>query len=93
MRLRGPWLIRGAGLDTSVTYVSGTLTGGSRVALTMSPYTFAPDMFHKRAASIVELRMWLDVFGSLDEDAPRIGLYNPTGVSAVYYAGWRHVNP
>ena len=93
MRLRGPWIVRGAGLDTSVSSQSGTILSNNFVYLAMSPYSFFPDVLHRRFFTRVEFGAQLNLFLPPNADAPYLQLYNPIGATAPYAAAWRHVNP
>ena len=93
MRLRGPWIIRGAGLDTSVSSLSGTIPVRSGINITMNPYTFAPAIHHGRPGTDVWLAVpWAPAI-PLDADHPAILLRNLLGSTVSYAVEWRHVNP
>lgn len=93
LRLRGPWLIRGILLDTSISSQSGTIGPSSVAILHMSPFTFFPGISYDRVLSRMVLRVTVDVFGAVDADDPHLELFNPPGVPTDYVAEWRHVNP
>ncbi len=93
LRLRGPWLIRGAGLDTSVSSQSGSIPGNNVVNLMLSPYSFFPDFLQRRWLGMVELYVRFDFLFPSDADAPQLQLYNKAGADADYDSEWRHVNP
>lgn len=93
MRLRGPWIVRGSLLDTSVSSQSGTIGADSEVSLAMGPYTFFPSIIHRRGGSFVNLRVRYHFFFPPSADVPILMLYNPPGANAPYIAKWRHINP
>lgn len=93
LRLRGPWLIRGILLDTSISSQSGTISSDSMVKIPLSPYTFFPGLVHNRLLSFVTMRIPIELFGSAEADAPDLVLYTPAPVSADYESEWRHINP
>ncbi len=93
MRLRGPWLITGAHLDTVVTLQSGTIPTGGTVTLAMSPYTFFPDITYSGAPANAFLIVRPRSGGPPDADNPTILLWHGGAMAAPYSARWRHVNP
>ena len=93
MRLRGPWIIRGILLDTSVSSQSGTILGNDIVAVVMSPYSFFPDVLQRRALNAVEINVRYDFVLPPNAEMPKLMLYNIPGGPAPYAAEWRHVNP
>ena len=93
LRLRGPWIIRGAGLDTVVTSQSGIIPGDFVVNLVMSPYTFFPDFLQRKSLNTVDVIVRFDFLFAPDADAPQLQLYNKPGADAIYAAQWRHINP
>lgn len=93
VRLRGPWIIRGAGLDTSISSQSGSIPAGSAVALAMSPYSFMPDSLGRHLFTYMHYVARIAFVGSPDADNPRPTLYNSTGGAVNYASEWRHINP
>ena len=93
MRLRGPWIIRGAGLDTSVSSQSGTLGSTLMVSIMLSPYTFFLDVLQRQSASQVWPINRKVPGGLADADAPEYRIRNASTKSAQYDAEWRHINP
>ena len=93
LRLRGPWIVRGAGLDTAVTSQSGTIGIGGSVQVAMSAYTFMPDILGRTLFQFLDLRVRYGFIGVPDADAPILVLFNLAGVSTPYAAHWRHINP
>lgn len=59
----------------------------------MSPYTFFPDMLHRRLANFVNVIVRLDFIFQPNADLPKLSLYNPIGAGAPYKAEWRHIIP
>ena len=93
MRLRGPWIVRGSRLDTSISGTSGFIAAFGDVQIPMSPYTFYPACLHSRSGTT----LWVGVpFGSLagvDADSPSVLFKNSMGSTVSYAVKWRHVNP
>ncbi len=93
MRLRGPWLITGAHLDTAQSSQSGTIPASDSVEVVMNAYTFAPDMVHTNSPFSMFVLARLRGLDPPDPDIPRFGLWNQSGVTATYMVHWRFVNP
>lgn len=93
MRLRGPWIVRGLLLDTSVSSQSGTIPGGQAAAVGMSAYSFFPDVLCTSLFRIVDLRLRISIITPPNADTPRLLMVNQSAGAANYEAEWRHVNP
>ncbi len=93
MRLRGPWLITGAHLDTVVTEQSGNIPANGQVTLVMSPYTFFPDMVYGGAPAQAFFYMRPRGLEAPNPDIPQIVLKHTVGTVEPYAVKWRHVNP
>lgn len=93
MRLRGPWIIRGAGLDTSISSQSGQIAANGRVPVPLSPYTFYPGIIHGGVFSEVSLHVQLNLVFPPNADLPFLRLANLSGFIVPYGVEWRHVNP
>ena len=93
MRLRGPWLIRGILLDTSISGQSGIIGPGSAVSVVMNAYSFYPAIIHTRLFSRMARRVIVNLLGPAVADNPILELFNPIGDTSDYDMEWRHVNP
>ncbi|KKL26156.1 hypothetical protein LCGC14_2398130 [marine sediment metagenome] len=93
LRLRGPWIVRGGLLDTSVSSQGGSIAAGGSVALVMSAYTFMPDMLGRDLFSFLDVRVRIALLGLPNADSPRLALINESGSATTYLAEWRHINP
>ena len=93
LRLRGPLILRGASLSTSVSSQSGSILAGGSVALIMSAYSFMPDTLGRDLFSFLDLRVKIDLFGPANADSPRLALINQSGSATAYVAQWRHIDP
>ena len=93
MRLRGPWIIRGAGLDTSVSSQSGSIPPNTYLAVMLSPYSFFPDRLQRKWVNQVDDILRYDLIFPADADAPQLLFYNHPGAAAPYVVEWRHINP
>lgn len=78
-------------ITTSTASTSGSISAGSRVSITMSPYSFFPMIYGEVAAN-------RDVFlaGNPTEatsaDSPRFGIRNDGSVSADYSVYYRYIS-
>ena len=93
LRLRGPLILRGASLSTSVSSQSGSIPGGLSVSLAMSAYSFMPDILGTNLFTFLDVRVKIDFLGSPDADAPVLALINPGAPAVPYQAEWRHIDP
>ncbi len=93
LRLRGPWIVRGGLLDTSVSSQGGSIAAGGSVALAMSAYTFMPDMLGRDLFSFLDLRVRISFLGGANADSPNLALINQSGSATTYATQWRHINP
>ncbi len=93
MRLRGPWIVRGSIIDTSISSQSGTILPNGQVNLVMNDYTFFPATLHRLLLTHVRMCVPLDFIFPLDVEIPQLQLWNGGWANAPYEAAWRHISP
>ena len=93
MRLRGPWIVRSASLDTSVSSAGGFVAGYNTVLFPTSPYTFFPALLHSRTGTALWLTIPNGSLGDIDADSPFVEFKNLMSSGAAWAAEWRHINP
>ncbi len=92
MRLRGPWRIHQSRLDTSVSSQGGVVAGNFTVVVTLSAYSFFPDI-EAQAPILWNLYPMAVGTPSANEAIPQFLLHNKYVNPRLYDVQWRHVNP
>lgn len=93
MRLWNPCTCGSGPPDTSVSGWTGVIPGGGIVAITLSPYSFYPDVLCSSLLRIVDMRLRNDFLNPPNADTPRFTMVNQSAGQAWYKAEWRHINP
>ena len=92
MRLRGPWRINQSRLDTSVSSQGGAIGADLGVVVSLSAYSFFPDM-EAWLTNLWELSPMFAIVPLADADSPQFILLNRDPSPRLYDVQWRHVNP
>lgn len=80
-------------IGTSESSQSGTISGNAVVLVTLSAYSFFPNVIHDGAGDPDQISMHaFAVAGAGDADIPRFALENTQAQSRAYDIDWRHVD-